>query len=98
MARIMDPEEHEVAVLRSLVTLRGMDVLDIGCGDGRTSRRIARTAASVIGVDPDPQRIAQARAAAPEESSGELRFLTEDAVKLDLPAAEFDAVLFTRSL
>ncbi len=98
MVRIVDPEEHEVAVLRRLVTFRGMDVLDVGCGEGRTARRIARTAASVIGVDPDPERIAQARDAATEESSCDLSFVTEDAVKLDLPAAEFDAVIFTRSL
>ena len=98
MVRIVDPEEHEVAVLRRLVTFRGMDVLDLGCGDGRTARRIARTAASVVGVDPDPQRIAQARDAGPENGSCDVRFVTEDAVKLDLPAAKFDAVIFTRSL
>ncbi len=98
MARIVDPEEHEVAVLRRLVTFHGMNVLDLGCGDGRTARRIARTAASVVGVDPDAQRIAQARDAAAEEGSCDLSFVTEDAVKLDLPAAEFDAVIFTRSL
>ena len=98
MVRIVDPEEREVEVLRRLVTFRGMNVLDVGCGDGRTARRIARTAASVIGVDPDPERIAKARSAAPEDGSCDLRFLDEDAVTLDFPAAEFDAVVFTRSL
>ena len=98
MARIVDPEGRELEVLGRLVTFRGMNVLDIGCGDGRTARRIARTAASVIGVDPDAERIAQARDHATEDDSCGLEFLDEDAVTLDLPAAEFDAVIFTRSL
>ncbi len=98
MARIVDPEEREIEVLRRLVTFRGMNVLDVGCGDGRTARRIARTAASVIGVDPDPERIAQAHDAVPEDGSCDLGFLTADAVTLDFPAAEFDSVVFTRSL
>ena len=98
MARIVDPEEREAEVLRRLVTLRGMNVLDIGCGDGRTARRIARTAASVVGVDPDPERIALARDHSREEGSGDLEFLLADVVTLDLPAASLDAVIFTRSL
>jgi len=98
VARLVDLEKREVEVLRRLVTFHGMDVLDIGCGDGRTARHIARTAASVIGVDPDPERIALARDAAAEGGSCEPEFLVEDAVTLDLPPAELDAVVFTRSL
>ena len=96
--RIADPEKREVEVLRRLVTFRGMSVLDVGCGDGRTARHIARTAASVIGVDPDPERIALARDAAPESGSCDPEFRVEDAVTLDFPPAQFDAVVFTRSL
>ena len=40
MVRIVDPEEREIEVLREFVTFRGMNVLDVGCGDGRTARRI----------------------------------------------------------
>ena len=98
MVRIVDPEEREVEVLRRLMTFRGMNVLDVGCGDGRTARRIARTAAFVIGVDPDPERIAQAHAATPEKGGCDPEFLVEDAVTLEFPAAEFDAAVFTRSL
>ncbi len=98
MARTVDPEEREIDVLQRLLPLRGMDVLDLGCGEGRTARRIARTAASVTGVDPDADRIAVARAATAEDGSCPTQFVTEDALKLDLPAAHFDAVIFTRSL
>ena len=98
MARTVDPEEREIDVLQRLLPLRGMDVLDLGCGEGRTARRIARTAASVLGVDPDAERIAVAQSGTAEDGSCPLRFVTEDAVTLDLPAARFDAVIFTRSL
>ena len=85
--------------LASLAGLReGMRVLDVGCGDGRTARRIARTAAFVIGVDPNPEKIAQAHAATPEKGGCDPEFLVEDAVTLEFPAAEFDAAVFTRSL
>ena len=96
--RNADPDEFEVDVLNRLVTFTGMDVLDVGCGNGRTARRIARTAASVVGVDPDPSRIAEAREAVPEDGACKVEFLDADVVTLDLPAAAFDAVIFTRSL
>jgi ubiquinone/menaquinone biosynthesis C-methylase UbiE len=75
-----------------------MSVLDIGCGDGRTARTLARSAASVIGLDPDTKRIESARAADPEEGSTPVEYLCEDAVTFDFPDASFDAVIFTRSL
>ena len=98
MVRIGDPEEREVAVLRRLLTFRGMDVLDVGCGEGRTSRRIARTASTVVGVDPEEERIAVCRETPAEDGSCPLTFFVDDVVALDLPDSSFDAVVFARSL
>ncbi len=99
MANIVDPYGREAAAVRRLgVTFDGMNVLDVGCGHGRTALLIARTAESVLGLDPDPERIAIARAALPETGSGEVLFLVEDAVGFDRPPRTFDAVVFTRSL
>ncbi len=97
MARILDPEGREVEALRRLVDFRGKDVIDIGCGDGRTTRHIARTAARVLGVDPDEERIARARDRARDEADGST-FMVADAVTLDLPSGGFDVAVFTRSL
>ena len=98
MARIADRDGHEVDVLRRLVSFRDMNVLDVGCGDGRTARTIARDAATVIGVDPDAARIAAARAAIAERGACPVDYRCEDIVASDFPAASFDAVIFTRSL
>jgi len=98
MARITDPDGHEIEVLRRLVSFDGKDVLDIGCGDGRTARYIARAARSVIGIDSDAERIAVARDTESENGSCPIDFRVEDAVAREWPAARFDAVVFSRSL
>ena len=94
MARIVDPEGREERILRDLADFRGKDVLDMGCGDGRTTRSIAATARNVLGVDPDDEAIALARGRVTDR----IGFKVADAVTLDLPAASFDAVVFSRSL
>ena len=98
MARIVDAAEREMAALCALASFRDKRVLDIGCGDGRTAARIARSAGFVLGVDPDPERIAVALAREPEPGACETRFAVEDAVTMELPEASLDAVVFTRSL
>jgi ubiquinone/menaquinone biosynthesis C-methylase UbiE len=90
----VDPEGREKEAFDRLVIFRDRDVLEIGCGEGRTARHITRTAASVLGVDPDEEAIVRARDAA----VGRCTFLAADAVTLDLPPADFDVVVFSRSL
>jgi len=98
MAMIEDPRGREAAMLERLVTFGGQDVLDVGCGTGRTARWIARTAAAVTGLDPDRERIAQARAAPAEAGSCAVTYVAGDVLALGLPDASFDAVVFSRSL
>jgi len=40
----------------------GEYILDLGCGDGQLTQRIAKTGASVVGVDASPEMVAAARA------------------------------------
>lgn len=98
MTRVVDPDEVELAAVQGLVDLNGKFVLDIGCGDGRTSRRLARTAASVLGVDPDTAAVAQARHLTAEQTTDKCRYLAADVLALELEPASFDIVVFSRSL
>lgn len=49
------------AELLDAVPPSGGDVLDIGCGDGLLVEKLATKATKVIGLDPDPAAISQAR-------------------------------------
>lgn len=42
---------HGPALLRAIGPVRGMQVLDLGCGQGRFTRRLARRGALVTGID-----------------------------------------------
>ena len=48
-------------VLEWLAAQPGESILDLGCGDGQLTARIAATGANVIGVDASPQMAAAAR-------------------------------------
>ncbi len=55
---------HELAegVLEWLAPQPGERILDLGCGDGKLTQRIAASEASVIGIDASPEMVAAARA------------------------------------
>lgn len=69
---------------------RGLDVLDVASGEGFGSAYLAQTARSVVGVDISEEAVAHARAAYTDDN---LRFMTGDATRLDLPDASFDVVV-----
>lgn len=51
----VDPEGHELTALDRIgVDFTGRRVLEIGCGDGRLTRRYVDRALSVVALDPDP--------------------------------------------
>jgi SAM-dependent methyltransferase len=49
-------------VLEWLAAQPGERILDLGCGDGQLSRRIAATGALIVGVDDSPEMVAATRA------------------------------------
>lgn len=94
MAIDEDPEGNEVVALRAVVpSFTGLHVVEIGCGDGRLTRRYARDAAAVIAIDPDAEAVA--------ELAGELPHVDARAISFDrlvLPPQSVDVVLFAWSL
>lgn len=70
-------------------------VLDVGSGAGALTAQIAQVARTgyVLGVDSDPQAVAQATRAFSPEQYPNLRFRVADARVLDLDEAPFDFVV-----
>jgi 2-polyprenyl-3-methyl-5-hydroxy-6-metoxy-1,4-benzoquinol methylase len=82
-----------LALRRWLRVCPGSSVLDVGCGVGRWSRRLAARGAQVTGVDLSPTMIAEARRrAAAEGLADQCRFEAQDLSDLDA-GATFHLVL-----
>lgn len=80
------------AVIDLLDPKPGESILDLGCGTGQLTAKIAASGADVLGVDASPEMIGQARQNYPK-----LRFALEDATKLPFEE-EFDAVFSNATL
>ena len=78
--------------------IRGKDVLDIGTGTGRLALLIAPVARSVVGVDPDPEAIREARREARLRRTRNVRFRVSRAQDLGVGRERFDTALFSWSL
>lgn len=70
----------------------GERILDVGCGPGQLTHKIAERGAEVIGLDASPEMIGQARQNYPQ-----LRFLLQDAAAMQFDG-EFDAVFSNAAL
>jgi trans-aconitate methyltransferase len=79
-------------VLELLDAKPGERILDLGCGTGHLTAKIAEAGAHVVGVDRSPEMIRQAR-----EKYPALRFEVMDASELTLGGA-FDAVFSNATL
>src|SRR5690242_4762775 len=84
--------QHGEPLLELLAAQRGERILDIGCGTGQLTARIAEAGAAVVGIDNSTEMIAQARQNFPH-----LRFELADArdFHFDRP---FDAVFSNAAL
>ena len=84
--------KHGLGLLELLAPQPGQRILDLGCGAGHLSQKIAESGAEVIGLDSSPEMIAQARINYPK-----LRFMLEDARRFSLPEP-VDAVFSNAAL
>jgi 16S rRNA A1518/A1519 N6-dimethyltransferase RsmA/KsgA/DIM1 with predicted DNA glycosylase/AP lyase activity len=94
MAIEEDPEGNEAAAFASAgVCFTSRRVLEVGCGDGRLTKRYADVAASVVAIDPDRDAVAQLLDELPTVDA---RSITFD--ELVLPEHGVDVVFFAWSL
>lgn len=94
----IDPERNEIRALRQVTSWRGKRVLEVGCGDGRLTRRLAGLSAHIQAIDPEAAQIRVARRELPRRLASRVRFRTGSAVRLEQPAETFDVVVFSWSL
>jgi trans-aconitate methyltransferase len=78
------------SLIETLQPQAGERILDLGCGDGFLTRRIAESGATVVGVDSSPQMIAAAT-----DRGLDARFASGEALPFD---GEFDAVFSNAAL
>ena len=62
-------------VLEWLAAQPGERILDLGCGDGQLTQRIAATGADVVGVDASPEMLAAARSRGIDAQEGRAELL-----------------------
>ncbi|GKQ37872.1 class I SAM-dependent methyltransferase [Streptomyces sp. A012304] len=85
----------------TLATALGLDgrgrLLDVGCGPGIVSLPMARFFTEVVGVDPDPDMLAEAGRQAARLGVTDIRWVTARAEDLPAGLGEFRAVVFAQS-
>jgi trans-aconitate methyltransferase len=84
---------HGVGLVERLAPRPGERILDLGCGTGELTARIAEAGAAAIGLDADEAMVARARARFPG-----LRFVHADAEAFALPDGPLDAVFSNAAL
>lgn len=89
-----DPEGNEIRAMSNFLNLSGAHVLEIGCGDGRLTRRYAGEVASVAAIDPDLERLAGAL----DDPVANAGFAQASALALPFAAREFDSAILAWSL
>src|SRR5437870_6974860 len=86
--------ESGEALVTKMGVSAGLDVLDLGCGDGTTALPAAKLGADVLGVDIASNLVAAGNRRAKEMGLANCRFQEGDATNLrELPDQSFDLVI-----
>lgn len=88
------------AILHRIADLRPATVLDLGCGTGQLSRRLATTfpSATVLGIDVSTGMLERAAAADDDPAdAASVSYAQADAQRLPFAAASIDVVVCTES-
>lgn len=98
--RAADPQQRAMVAqyLSEMELPKGARALEVGCGSGAVTRRIAELpeVGEVIGLDPSPVFVERARELAKHLTK--VSFRQGDGRALDLPDQSFDLVLFHTAL
>lgn len=96
MALVMDPAGDEIRALKTTTDWRGKRVLEVGCGDGRLTSRLARFGVEkIFAFDPDPETIRAARRQLPEKYRDIVTYRVGNAEHVKQKGSQFDIVVFS---
>ena len=96
MALTIDPAKQEVRALRNATYWRGKHVIEVGCGDGRLTLRLASLGPlKVEALDPDSKLIRMARKNVSERYAERIHYQVGHAEKLKYPTSTFDIAVFS---
>ncbi len=92
----LDPEGRELrALLELLPNLHCAHVVEVGCGDGRLTRRYADHAASVLAFDPDEAAIVAFRS---DRLPDRVEVRNDAIDRINIPRSSADVVLLSLAL
>ncbi len=99
MTIVMDPAGSEIRALRRLLEWRRRSILEIGCGEGRLTLRLAAfSPAHIEAIDPDAARLREARTSLPRRYRSRISYHLGYAESLKYPRDQFDLAVFSWSL
>ncbi len=97
VGRFVDAVETQLA-LSMFTPEAGMKVLDVGCGTGNFSLKLARQGVLVTGIDISEEMLAIARSKAAQNPELKMEFKWMDFNQLDFPDESFDGVISMTAL
>lgn len=99
MALVMDPAGDEIKALKKVANWRGKNVLEVGCGDGRLTLRLAGLGAhSILAIDPDAELVREARKSLPNRYRARIQYQVGSAERLRRRKDPFDIAILSWSL
>lgn len=95
MAINIDPNQNELNALRRATDWRQKHVIEVGCGNGRLTLRLAQLGARVHAIDPDPKLIRAARLSLPKPLASRVVYKIGKAEHLRHADNHFDRAVFS---
>jgi ubiquinone/menaquinone biosynthesis C-methylase UbiE len=92
----VDPEHNEIRALKEVGIWRDKKILEIGCGEGRLTLRLAGLHPKLIhAIDPNSGLIRAARKKLPSTFAKQIHYKVGSAGDLKYPSDSFDMVVFS---
>ncbi|MFW9854371.1 MAG: class I SAM-dependent methyltransferase [Candidatus Thorarchaeota archaeon] len=92
------PEGIILEVFDDIITFKGKNILEIGCGDGRLTFKFSGLAKRVIAIDPDRKDVERALHTSSQPLSSKLDFQVATGEFLPFVPYAFDIIFYTGSL